>query len=86
MLFYTLTIIYISCYDPNSSFYKFMNSIFDSSAVPDWIDDNQAAYYILTTFIGFILIMSIWFVKQIQFSKSISIYIINIKNYMGIKQ
>jgi len=72
MLFYTLTIIYISCYDPNSSFYKFMNSIFDSSAVPDWIDDNQAAYYILTTFIGFILIMSIWFVKQTDSLSSIS--------------
>ena len=63
MLFYTLTILYISCYNPDASFYKFMNKILDSSAVPDWIDANKASYYVIALFIGFLLIMSMWFVK-----------------------
>ena len=64
MLFYTLTVLYISLYNPDTSFYQFMDTVFDSSTVPDWIDDNQAQYYTLVSIIGFLLIMSIWFVKH----------------------
>ncbi len=64
MCLYIFLIAFFGFYSESYTFYQIMNVIFDSETIPDWIEENTGIYYFICMLIGFLIIVSIYFVRR----------------------
>ena len=64
MLLYVSSILYMGLYNPDNAFYQFMNKVFNTQTIPNWTEDNKGLYQFIAIFTGFILAISIYFVRK----------------------
>ena len=64
MFLYVSSILYMAFYNPDNAFYKFMNKVFNTQTIPNWTEDNEGLYYFIAIFVGFLIAISIYFVRR----------------------